>query len=128
MTEKDLRDLMNPFGEIVRCRIPVDEATGHHRGIGFIQYKRVEEASFAVETGKVREEFTELPVEAATQSKARAEQRSRGGFRGGGDRFGGNRERFGDHGDRGERGERGGYRGGFGGERREYKPREDRRY
>ena len=74
ISEADLQDMMSKFGEIQRCRIPIDEETKQNKGIGFITFKRSEDATLAVEEGRVKYEYFELPVEAATISKARAEQ------------------------------------------------------
>ena len=66
MTEKELNDMMSQFGTVTRCRIPKDEVTGENRNIGFISFKKPEEATRAVEAGKIRDEYAELPIEAAT--------------------------------------------------------------
>jgi hypothetical protein len=92
----------------------MDEERGTNKGIGFVTFKMASSATAAVDEGYVKFEYYELPVERATQSKARMEQRSQGGGRGGfgdGERRGG----FGDRGGRGG-GDRGG-RGGYGGDR-----------
>ena len=39
ITESELRDAMQIFGEITRCRIPMDEERGCNKGIGFITFK-----------------------------------------------------------------------------------------
>mmetsp|Transcript_17685 Transcript_17685/g.29893 ORF Transcript_17685/g.29893 Transcript_17685/m.29893 type:complete len:238 (-) Transcript_17685:49-762(-) len=94
ITEDDLFTAMSKFGEISRVKIPTHEDTGATKGIGFVTFKRPEDTTAALEDGHIKFEFFELPIEAATISKQRAEMlQSRG------------RDRP-DRGDRGERGER----------------------
>ena len=113
--EEDLTELLQRFGEITRVKIPMNEDERTNKGIGFVTFKNSLAATAAIEEGYVKFEYYELPVERATQSKARMDrQNERRGGRGGFD---------------GERGGRGGYRDRGGnredGEQREHKPRDD---
>ena len=38
-----------PFGEIIECNIPLDNATGKHRGFGFVEYEEKEDAADAID-------------------------------------------------------------------------------
>lgn len=73
ITENDLQTLLEHHGEITRVRIPTHEDTGHSKGIGFVTFKRQESAAAALAVGCVKFEYFELPVEASTMSKQRAE-------------------------------------------------------
>ncbi|EYU29370.1 hypothetical protein MIMGU_mgv1a0227171mg, partial [Erythranthe guttata] len=46
-TEKDLRQLFSPFGQIKRLRLPM--RIGKHRGFAFIEYMTKQEARNALE-------------------------------------------------------------------------------
>ena len=105
MTENDLLEMMQKFGEVVRVKIPRDDF-GKSKGIGFATFRREEDATKVAEEGYVKYDFYELPAEKATMSKQRRDQMEANKMRG--DRDG---PRFGERGDRGER--RGG--GGDGG-------------
>jgi nucleolin len=97
VTEDDLLNLLGPFGEITRVKIPMDEERGTNKGIGFVTFKSMSSATEAIAEGYVKFDFFELPVEPATQSKGRMDRMGGGGDRGGGGRggrggFGGDRE------------------------------------
>jgi RNA recognition motif-containing protein len=118
--EEDLMELLSQYGEITRVKIPMNEDERTNKGIGFVTFKNSLAATNAIEEGYIKFEYYELPVERATQSKARMDMQANrrpydGERRGGFD---------------GERGGRGGFRGGRGGredgdrDQRE-RPRED---
>ena len=54
----------------------MDEERGTNKGIGFVTFKMASSATAAVDEGYVKFEYYELPVERATQSNARMEQRN----------------------------------------------------
>ena len=35
--EEDLRDLFNGYGEVIKCKIPVERDSGKKRGFGFVE-------------------------------------------------------------------------------------------
>ena len=74
VTEKDLMELLGPYGEITRTKIPMDEERNTNKGIGFVTFKNMSSATNAVNDGYVKFDFYELPVEPATQSKGRMER------------------------------------------------------
>lgn len=92
---------MQDFGEVTRVKIPMDETTNRNKGFAFVTYKLAECATKVIEQESIVYEFYELPVERATQSRAKAQGGSLGGF--GGPRRGG----FGDRPERGGMGDRG---------------------
>jgi peptidyl-prolyl isomerase E (cyclophilin E) len=47
--EKILNGAFVPFGEIVDIQMPLDYATGKHRGFAFIEYEQVEDAQAAID-------------------------------------------------------------------------------
>lgn len=117
MNDRDLQEIMQVYGIITRCRVPMDqEYPTTNRGIGFVTFQRSEDASKVIDEGSIKYEFYELPVERAFYSAGMAERNRGGGGgwedrggRGGGFR-GGDREGGGFRG--GRDGDRGGYRGG----------------
>lgn len=47
----DLQEIFDVFGTIISCQlIPSNERPGTHRGYGFIEYSKFEEAKLAIET------------------------------------------------------------------------------
>ena len=122
MTEQELLEMMQPFGEVVRVKIPRDDF-GKSKGIGFATFRREEDATKVAEEGHVRYDYYELPVEKATMSKQRRDQMMEAKNRGdrgdrkfgeGGERREYRERRDGDRRD-GDREGRGGFRGGRGG-------------
>ena len=73
MTEAELYDMMAPFGEVSRVKIPRDE-NQRSKGIGFATFRREEDATKVADIGYARYDFYELPVEKATMSKQRRDQ------------------------------------------------------
>jgi len=47
-TEKDLRDLFEPFGSVQSCVIVNDAETGRSKGFGFVDMPKAGEAKAAV--------------------------------------------------------------------------------
>lgn len=93
MTEQELLEMMDKFGEVVRVKIPRDDF-GKSKGIGFATFRREEDATKVAEEGHVRYDYYELPVEKATMSKQRRDQMEANKFRGdrGDGKFGERRE------------------------------------
>lgn len=48
-TEKSLRNLFQPYGKIVTCKVLVDSSTNEGRGVGFVRFDRKQEAEKAVD-------------------------------------------------------------------------------
>jgi RNA recognition motif-containing protein len=110
VTEQELQELFEGFGQVTTAKIIKDKFTGEARGFGFVEMvdKEAAEAAIAALNGQDHKGRA-LTVNEARPRPARD---SRGGGRPGGDRggFGGSRG-----GSRGGNG--GGSRGGFGGGR-----------
>ncbi len=47
-TERELRELFQPFGKIKSCDLVMDEYTGKTKGFGFIEMPRAVEAQAAI--------------------------------------------------------------------------------
>ena len=47
-TQKDLNDKFSPFGSILSCSLPLIQNTKTHRGFGYVQYEKPEEAKEAI--------------------------------------------------------------------------------
>lgn len=73
MTEAELLEMMQKFGEVTRVKIPRDE-NNQSKGIAFATFKDPADCTKVAEEGFVRYDFYELPVERATMSKQRREQ------------------------------------------------------
>ena len=104
VTEEDLKQAFETFGEVESVKIIKDKYTNRSKGFGFVEMASKAEGQSAIDglNGK------ELKGKALNVNEARPRTESRG--RGGG--YGGGR---GAHG--GGRGEQGGGRGGYGGGR-----------
>lgn len=100
-TEDELKEMFSKVGELESCTIITDKYTGQSKGFGFIEFKKDEDATKAIETLN----DTELGGRRinVAEAKPMEKREDRGGFGGGrgGDRRGG----FGN--------DRGGGRGGF---------------
>jgi len=97
LTEDDLRQAFEAFGEVESTNIVKDRVTGESRGFGFVVMPSKEEANAAI-TGMNDKELKGQSVKVA-EAHPKTSTRGPGGRRGG---FGGGR---------------GGGRGGFGGDR-----------
>jgi RNA recognition motif-containing protein len=102
VTEEDLKQAFEPFGEVESVKIIKDKYTNRSKGFGFVEMPSKAEGQSAIDdlNGK------ELKGKALNVNEARPRTESRG--RGGG--YGGGRKRQG-----GSRGGQGGGRGGYGG-------------
>ena len=109
VSEEDLKEAFEPFGEITEVRLIMDKFSGKSKGFGFIEMPSKEEAEKAIEemNGK---EFKGRAIN-VNEAKPKTDRGGRGGRGGGGGRggFGG-----------GGRGGRGGGGGGRGGGRGRY--------
>jgi RNA recognition motif-containing protein len=111
LSEQELQEAFEAFGQVASAKIIKDKFTGDSRGFGFVEMPDDEEAKAAIEgmNGK------ELAGRTVTANEARPRQDRRPGGNGGG---GGSRGGFGGSGgSRGGAGGGGGGRGGFGGSR-----------
>merc|ERR1719376_134489 len=98
LSEDELREAFNQYGEIVGVNIPVDRETNKQRGFAFIEFSDTDAADKAAFQGEVMISDTRVDVKKA---KEKNDMGGRGGGRGG---YGGGRG-----------GSRGGYGGGYGG-------------
>jgi len=107
VTENELKELFEPFGQVTEIRMIMDKFTGKSKGFGFVEMPSKEEAEKAIEglNGK------DMRGRAMSVNEAKPKV-DRGG-RGGGGGGGGGRGRGGFGGGGGGGGSRG--RGGFGG-------------
>ena len=116
VTEEDLRQTLEQFGQVESAAVIKDRHSGQSKGFGFVEMASKEEAQAAIEglNGK------ELKGKALSVNEARprTENRSgRGGFGGGRGGQGGRGGGAGGYGGGGGRGGQGGGRGGQGGDR-----------
>jgi len=88
MTEDELRQEFEPFGEVTSVSIPTDRFSGRPRGFGFVEMSSKSEGEAAINelNGKEIKERTIVVSEA----RPRTDDNRRGGYgdRRGGDRFG----------------------------------------
>ena len=102
VTDDDLRQAFEGFGQIESASVIKDRFSGESRGFGFVEMPTRTEAEAAI-TGMNGQELKDRAV-SVNEARPRAQDGGRGG-RGGGGRGGG----------RGGGGRGGGGRGGFGG-------------
>src|SRR5512147_426613 len=82
-TENDLQDAFAAHGTVTEANLMMDRATGRPRGFGFVTMSSPEEAQKAIQALN----GTQLGDRSITVNEARPrEERSGGGFRGGGGR------------------------------------------
>lgn len=114
LSEPELREVFEEYGEVSSAKIITDKFTGRSKGFGFVEMPDDEEAKKAVEALNGAEIDGRNIV--VNQAEERTERKS--GFGGGGGGFrGGSGGYRGGGGDRGgyNKGGGGGYRGGGGG-------------
>ena len=104
-TEEELKEMFSKVGELESCSIITDKYTGQSKGFGFIEFKKDEDATKAIETLNDTELGGRKINVAEAKPMEKRDDRG-GGFNRGGDNRGG----FGN--DRRSGGFRGG-RGGF---------------
>lgn len=112
VTEEDLRQAFEAFGQVSNINIIKDRFSGESRGFGFVEMPTKTEADAAIE-GLNGQEIKGRAVN-VNEARPRAEQSRPRGGRGGG------RGGHGGGGGRGGRGGRGGSSGGYGGGGRRY--------
>jgi RNA recognition motif-containing protein len=89
VTEEDLKQAFEPFGEVESVRIIKDMYTGRSKGFGFVEMPGKSEAQSAIESlnGKELKGRTVKVNEARPRSEGRRGGRGGGGRQGGGRRF-----------------------------------------
>ncbi len=84
MTEEELRQAFEAFGQVESVTVIKDKFTGESRGFGFVEMPAKAEAQAAIEGLNAQE----MKGRALNVNEARPrEERGRGGGRGGGRRF-----------------------------------------
>lgn len=69
VTEHDLREIFEKYGEITRIKVPMDqENPTRNKGIGFVTFKNAEDCTNVIESELIKYEFYELPCERAHYS------------------------------------------------------------
>ncbi len=111
VTEDELRQAFEAFGQVEAANIIKDKYSGESKGFGFVEMPSKDEGQAAIDSlnGKELKGRTINVNEARPRTESRG---SRGGFGGGGK--GGNRGGFGGGGGGGKAGNRGGFGGGGG--------------
>ena len=95
VTEDELRELFEPFGQVTEVRMIMDKFSGKSKGFGFIEMPSKEEAEKAIEELNAKDlKGRAMNVNEAKPKTERGGGRSRGGF-GGGRGGGGGRDRGG---------------------------------
>ncbi|MFA5252131.1 MAG: RNA-binding protein [Phycisphaerae bacterium] len=114
VTESELKELFEPFGQVTEIRMIMDKFTGKSKGFGFIEMPSKDEALKAIEALNGKD--VKGRAMTVNEAKPKVDRGGRGGFGGGGGRgrggFGG-----GGGGGRDRGGRSGGKSGGFGGGR-----------
>jgi RNA recognition motif-containing protein len=89
VTEEDLKQAFEPFGEVESVRIIKDMYSGRSKGFGFVEMPGKSEAQSAIESlnGKELKGRTVKVNQARPRSEGRRGGRGGGGSRGGGRRF-----------------------------------------
>jgi RNA recognition motif-containing protein len=90
VTENELKELFEPFGQVTEVRLIMDKFTGKSKGFGFIEMPSKEEAQKAIEglNGKDMKGRA-MTVNEAKPKTDRGGRGGRGGFSGRGNRGGG---------------------------------------
>ena len=110
LTEAELREIFEEYGEVSSAKIITDKISGRSKGFGFVEMPDDEAAKKAIETLN----GSEVEGRSIVVNKAEDKPERKSGFGGGGGSRGGG---YGGGGDRGgfNRGGSGGYRGPGGG-------------
>jgi RNA recognition motif-containing protein len=88
VTEDQLKELFEPFGQVTEVRLIMDKFTGKSKGFGFIEMPSKEEAEKAIEELNGKDmDGRQITVNEARPKTDRGGRGGRGGF--GGDRGGG---------------------------------------
>lgn len=95
ISEADLKELFEEYGEVSSAKIITDRETRRSKGYGFVEMTNEEEGKHAIE------ELNDAEYDGRTLSVSVARERAEGGERrGGGNRGGGNRGGGGGYGNR----------------------------
>ena len=114
VTESDIREAFEAFGQVTEVRLIMDKFSGKSKGFGFVEMPTKEEAEKAIEEMNGKEFMGRALSVNVAKPKTDRPGGGRGGFRGGRGGGGGGGG-GGDGGGGGGGGGRGGYGGGGGG-------------
>jgi RNA recognition motif-containing protein len=112
VSESDLKDFFENYGEIEQCKLITDRVTGKSRGFGFVKYTSASSAENAVKEAH-GQSFKGRPLNVKlSEPREKSTGGSTGGFAGRGGRPGpggnGGRPQNRSFGERSDRGDRGG--------------------
>lgn len=105
VSEADLKDFFENYGEIEQCKLITDRVTGKSRGFGFVKYTSAVSAESAVKEAH-GQQFKGRPLNVKLSEPR--EKSSGGGFAGRGRPGNGGRPQHRSFGERSDRGDRGG--------------------
>ncbi|HNV81949.1 MAG: RNA-binding protein [Tenuifilaceae bacterium] len=89
LQESELKEFFEEYGEVSAARIITDKFSGRSKGFGFVEMPNDEQAKKAIEEMN----GAEINGRAIVVNQAEERKESRGGFRGGNQRGGYNRDR-----------------------------------
>lgn len=90
LTEDDIRDIFEEYGELNSVKVISDKFTGRSKGFGFVEMSNDEEAKKAIEELNGAEvEGRSIVVNESIEKKRDSRGGGGGGFRGGNNRGGG---------------------------------------
>ncbi|WP_299582782.1 RNA recognition motif domain-containing protein [uncultured Sunxiuqinia sp.] len=89
ITEDDMREIFEEYGELTSVKLITDKFTGRSKGFGFVEMANAEEAQKAIEELNGAEVEGRSMVVNESIEKKRDNNRGGGGFRGGNNRGGG---------------------------------------
>ncbi|MGQ7869632.1 RNA recognition motif domain-containing protein [Sunxiuqinia sp. sy24] len=89
ITEDDMREIFEEYGELTSVKLITDKFTGRSKGFGFVEMADAEEAKKAIEELNGAEVEGRSMVVNESIEKKRDNNRGGGGFRGGNNRGGG---------------------------------------
>ncbi|WP_321287551.1 RNA-binding protein [uncultured Sunxiuqinia sp.] len=90
ITEDDMREIFEEYGELSSVKLITDKFTGRSKGFGFVEMPDADEAKKAIEELNGAEVEGRSMVVNESIEKKRDNNRGGGGFRGGNSRGGGN--------------------------------------
>jgi len=87
VTENELKELFEPFGQVTEVRLIMDKFTGKSKGFGFIEMPSKEEAEKAIAALNGKDmKGRAMTVNEAKPKTDRGDRGGRGGYGGGGGR------------------------------------------
>ncbi|KOH46126.1 RNA recognition motif domain-containing protein [Sunxiuqinia dokdonensis] len=89
ITEDDMREIFEEYGELTSVKLITDKFTGRSKGFGFVEMADADEAKKAIEELNGAEVEGRSMVVNESIEKKRDNNRGGGGFRGGNNRGGG---------------------------------------